>query len=147
MAADVILALVVGIVKEARHHHARRDVPAPALVLAVIEHESRGLAHVCAEHGGGSSRGPMQIWRAESRCTPEDDLRFRADYEPATNIREGVGILIADARYERRHCRGAHDLLVHYAGKGPAARRAAREIRVLERKIRKKGLRAWRTVT
>jgi hypothetical protein len=38
------------------------DVPSPAIVLAIIEHESRGNAEKCVnEKNGSSSWGLMQI--------------------------------------------------------------------------------------
>jgi hypothetical protein len=141
-----VLALVL-----AAHSWAisRYDVEAPSVVriLAIIRHESGGNERACAdEPDGSSSRGFMMIRRPHSRCAPEDDARFAADYDPAANIREGIARLVAARRYERRHrCHRRVGYLVHYAGAGPAAERAAREIQALERRIRRKGVKAWKT--
>lgn len=115
------------------------DVPAASVVEAIIEHESRGRARLCVnEHDGSSSRGPMQLNRKHSRCCPEDDARFAADYDPRSNIERGVRLLAFQAAWARLHdYRG--DALELYAGRGPAARRFAHEIRELARELEAEG--------
>lgn len=127
-------------VVEARRAAARefgsRHVPAPELVAAIIRHESAGRVRACHEDvDGGSSRGLMQLERPASRCTAEDDARFARDYDPAGNVRAGVRLLALQSRWHARHHHRDHDPLVHYAGRGPAARRAAREFRRIAREL------------
>lgn len=120
------------------------DVPSAAVVLAIIEHESRGNPRVCLnEKNGSSSRGLMMWNRPHSRCTPEDNERYAADFDPARNIRRGVFLLAWQAQWsrqhpcppnptkkERKHC-AEGDPLALYAGRGPEAQEFARTIRAM----------------
>lgn len=121
------------IIFSARLHAAeqfeQRDVPSAAIVAAVISHESRGQAHKCLdEKDGSSSRGLMMVNRKHSRCCAEDDARFAADYDPRRNVRYGVWLLAFQSRWHREKGHTGHPSLVHYAGRGPAAERFAKEI-------------------
>jgi hypothetical protein len=111
-----------------------------ATIAAIIEHESHGDTRACREDDGGSSRGLMQLWRPNSKCSPEDDARFAADYEAGSNVRAALRLLVKQRDWHRKHCRHPHDVLEHYAGKGPSAKQFARDIRRRARELRgKKG--------
>ena len=108
------------------------------VVAAIIEHESRGNPHACREDRGGSSRGLMQIWHPRSRCTAADDARFDAEYSAGQNVGIALRLLAAQRAWHVQHCRHPHDPLEHYAGRGPDARRFARDIRRRARQLRAK---------
>lgn len=104
------------------------DVPSAAMVMAIIEHESRARPRLCVnEPNGSSSRGLMQINRPHSRCVPEDDRRFALDYDPLFNVRYGVWLLTFQKKWHREHQRTG-DPLALYAGRGDAAKKFAIEI-------------------
>jgi hypothetical protein len=117
----------------------------------IIEHESRGRSFVCREDKGGASRGLMQVWRPHSYCASEDapdDPRYGADYDPATNVREGVYRLATNAKAELRHHPRhegkrkrveGYDSLEHYAGStGITGKRFARWVRRRAAELRRK---------
>lgn len=124
---------ISAVIMSARIHAASvfeaRDVPSAAIVAAVISHESRGNPHKCVdEKDGSSSRGLMQLRRPNSRCCPADDERFAADFDPIANVRYGVWLLAFQSRWHREKKHTGHPGLIHYAGRGPAAERFAKEI-------------------
>lgn len=117
-----------------------RDVPEPSIVLAIIEHETRGNATLCVnEADGSSSRGLMQRNRKHSRCCAEDDARFAADYDPRKSIAHGVWLLAFQAAWHRTKGHTGHDCLEHYAGRGPLAVKFARDVRALAATIAARG--------
>lgn len=125
-------------IEQAQQHVPRRDRPTEEVVAAIIFHESRGQAHTCRnEDDGSSSRGLMEINRKGSRCDEDGDRRYAADYDPATNVREGVQRLAMQHAWHLVHCKHPHDALTHYAGSGPAAVRFAKDIRRIARNLRK----------
>ena len=110
-----------------------RDIPVPAIVMAIIEHETRGNPNKCFnELNGSSSWGLMQINHPHSRC--EDGL-FKKELEPKKNIYLGIKLLTQQSKYHREKCHTGHDPLMHYAGKGKAAMNFAKDIRILAANI------------
>ncbi len=115
----------------ASHLFWRLDVPNTSVVLAIIEHESRGNPRVCKnEANGSSSRGLMMLNHPRSRCSPEDDARYASDYNPARNIMRGVWLLAYQSEWHRERALTG-DPLGLYAGRGPRAVAFAKEIREL----------------
>lgn len=143
----VIFRLVITLHAAAVAHYGARDVPSEELVLAVIQHESRGDPDACREDQGGASFGLMQPWFPHARCDLDGFAEHSDALEPSMNIMIGINRLVNARRWHRRVCKRRHDFLAHYAGRGPAADRAAREIRRMERYIKRKGLGSWRTAT
>jgi hypothetical protein len=111
--------------------------PPDTVIVAIIEHESRGYIARCREDKGGSSRGLMQPWHADSKCDEAGDRKYAMDYDPAFNVGFAVRLLVLQKAWHRKHCgHSKHDALMHYAGKGPKAKQFAKDIQKRARELR-----------
>lgn len=121
----------------ARTRTARQDRPSEEVVVAIIEHESHGDPRLCKnENDGSSSRGLMQINHKDSRCDDAGDAMYEHDYNPWHNVAEGIQILATQHAWHLTHCKHPHDVLEHYAGTGPLAKKFARDIRRRAQQLR-----------